>query len=190
LLLLGGGAYWERNLGGQMNRKKRPAAPFFKQLAKVARDLKDMKPGEVHVISVNANYGHYEIVVGPENSESHQRPIEINGEIHHLFVSPKDVRPMPTKRQITSNLKNTVIMKHLTIHLKDPKGDGKHLIIMDHDDNGLHAREFINLAGEDGEQLASDIEHDSKYSLAAYRIVQKDILSSFSSEELEEKASG
>ncbi|HPW44967.1 MAG TPA: hypothetical protein PKU96_01185 [bacterium] len=173
-----------------MSRKKRPTAPFFKQLAEVVKDLKDMKPGEVHVISVNANYGHYEIVIGPENSEDRQRPIEINGEIHHLFVSPEDVRPLPTKRQITSNLKNTVIVKHLTIHLKDPKGDGKNLTIVNHDESGLRAREFINLAGKDGEQLASDIERDSKYSLAAYQIVQKDILSSFSSGDLEEESSG
>ncbi|MBT3181727.1 MAG: hypothetical protein HN337_04365 [Deltaproteobacteria bacterium] len=158
-------------------KKRKAHLPFIDQLRHAIKSLKKMKPGEVHVLSINANYGHYQIVIGPEESSDHNRSIEINGEIHHLFVTPKNISAQPSKRQVEQNLKNTVIMRNLMIHLRDPKGDGKHLIIMSKNDNGLHPRECINLAGNDGERLMNELEHKSSYSLAAYRIIQKDILS-------------
>ncbi len=157
-------------------RKNKAHLPFIDQLRHAIKSLKKMKPGEVHVLSINANYGHYQIVIGPEESKDHNRSIEINGEIHHLFVTPKHISTQPSKKQVQQNLKNTVIMRNLMIHLHDPKGDGNHLVIMSKNDNGLHPRECINLAGHDGKRLMDEVEHNSRYSLAAYRIIQKDIL--------------
>ena len=67
-------------------------------------------------------------------------------------------------------------MRDLSIHLVDPKGDGKHL--KQEANNNLHARECINLAGDDGEKIIEEVGHDAGLMLAAYRIVQQDILKS------------
>jgi len=162
-------------------KRKRAKMPFLDQLRKTVESLKKMKPGEVHILSVNANYGHYQIVIGPENhgekgSDEHGRPIEINGEIHHLFVTPGNISAQPSRKQVLENMKNTVIMRNLSVHLNDPRGDGRHISAPDRDNSGLHAREYINLAGDTGEELLEKVEHSGRFSLAAYRIVQQDIL--------------
>ncbi len=152
---------------------------FIDELRKSVEELTSMKSNETHIISVNANYGRYEIVIGPEGrgkSNSKERPIEINGEIHHLFLSPKSISAMPSKNQILGNLKDTVIVRGLSIHINDPLGDGEHI---DHDgsgENGIHIHEYINLAGNGGKNLIHDAEHDDTMTLAAYHIIQEDIL--------------
>ena len=169
-------------------KSKKAATPFVDQLKKALKSLKKMKPGEIHVLSINANYGHYQITIGPAmKGKSAKRPggmsIEINGEIHHLFVDPKGMKPQPSKKQMRENLKNTVIMRNLSIHLKDPKGDGKHLVIEKNEQHALHPRESINLAGDYGEKVLNEVEHGKKYQMAAYQIVQQDILNALSNEE-------
>ena len=163
-------------------KKRRKDGAFIDELRRMVRTLKKMKAGEVHIMSINANYGHYQIVIGPEEHEvgphrkGHDRPIEINGEIHHLFVSPRTVTAYPSKHEVLENLKHTVIMRDLSVHLLDPKGDGQHLTELTNGGNGIHAREYINLAGSKGKKLIEKVEHSDKLSLDAYRIVQKDIL--------------
>ncbi len=161
-------------------KRRRENASFIEQLKRTVRSLRDMKPGEVHVLSINANYGHYQIVIGAKGvsdaqDSSEMRPIEINGEIHHLFVSPRAIRAMPSRQQVMENLKNTVIMNGLTVHLRDPLGDGHHLSD-ENGSNGLHAREYINLAGTKGDELIERAEHSGSLSMAAYRLIQEDIL--------------
>lgn len=137
-----------------------------------------MKPGERHVISINANYGHYQLVIGPSPARekaASSRPIEISGEIHHLFVSPRKISPYPTQNQVTDNLKDTVIMRGLSIHLRDPQGDGSHLAEAE-ESNGMHAREYINLAGKDGDHLIKEVQSSSTMRMEAYHIIQRDIL--------------
>lgn len=164
-------------------KRHRNNAPFLEQLKRHVKSLKEMKPDDVHVISVNANFGHYQIVIGPERKdEDRNREIEISGEIHHLFISEESVSAHPTKQQMMKNLKDTVIMRDLTIHIKDPAGDGKHLTPED-ESSGLHARECINLAGDEGDQMIFDAEHSPKMSLEAYQIVQEDIIHSFEEKE-------
>ncbi len=152
--------------------------PFLEELRGAISALQKMKPGETHVLSINANYGHYQLVIGPgpEGENKGSRPIEINGEIHHLFLSHDSVRAQPSREQVTENLRNTVILRGCKIHIKDPMGDGDHLAEVNHDGNGMHAREYINLAGQEGEHLINEMEHDERMSLEAYKIVQKDIL--------------
>lgn len=149
---------------------------FLKQLFEEVAKIKKMRPKEMHTISINANYGHYEIVIhGDDAKKKMHRPIEILGEIHHLFVSPGQLRTYPSSKQSMANLKDTVIARGLTVHLHDPLGDGKHL---EHrsDGNGMDAKEFINLAGEIGEKLIWEARHDDKMSLEAYHIIQQDII--------------
>lgn len=158
-------------------KRRRAKTPFIEKLREAIESIKLMRPGEVHVVSVNANYGHYQIIIKPIQGKgsSFERPIEINGEIHHLFLSPKKLSAQPSKRQRIENLKDTVIMKNLNIHITDPMGDGRHISTPEHD-SGMHAIEYINLAGQGGNDLVDNAEHSRKYSLAAYRIVQNDIL--------------
>ena len=151
-------------------KKKRSHAAFVENLRRQVRSLKKMKPNDVHVFTIDANYGHYQIVIGP-SKKNHERDLEITGEIHQLFVSPDSIRPNPSKHQVHDNLKDTVIMRDLEIHLHDPKGDGKSLKMADSD---AHAKECINLAGKNGELLMH--QPNRKLSMAAYKIVQKDIL--------------
>lgn len=156
---------------------KRQRAAFIEKLQHVIKSIRLMRPGEVHVVSVNADYGHYQIIIKPmvAKGSSVERPIEIKGEIHHLFLSPMKLAVHPSKRQMLENLKNTVIMKNLNVHILDPMGDGRHLSTPEND-SGIHALEYINLAGREGDGLVDSAEHSTKYSLAAYRIIQSDIL--------------
>jgi len=156
----------------------RSHASFIENLTWQMKSLKRMKPGDVHVFTINATYGRYQIVIGPL-MDNHCRSVEINGEIHHLFVSPKSISPNPSKRQVRSNLKNTVIMNELLIHLRDPLGDGKHLSIKQSD---AHPREYINLAGKKGQILLNKVESSGRLTSAAYKIIQEDILRSLRKE--------
>lgn len=163
-------------------KRRRSHASFLEELKGVVRSLRKMKPGEVHVISINASYGHYQIVIGPENHSNkggHTRPIEINGEIHHLFVSPHAVRAQPSKEQMTHNLRDTVIMRDLRVHIIDPAGDGEHIAHDKMSADELSAREYINLAGNIGEKIIHDAPHSHYVTMAAYKIIQEDIIKSF-----------
>lgn len=158
---------------------KKHGTSFIAQLKNAVHSLRHIKPNEVHILSINAKYGHYQIVIGPMKSESDDtRSIEINGEVHHLFVSPKDVRVHPSKDQVDKNLHDTVVMRDLTIHLKDPRGDGAHLQSDDKECGMIKPRECINLAGEEGEKIVKDATNGSRVSMATYRIIQEDIISS------------
>ncbi len=160
-------------------KHRRSHASFIENLRRKVRSLKKLKPNDVYVFTVNANYGHYQITIGPMNSH-HERNLEIEGEIHHLFVSPHLITPNPTKEQVGSNLKDMVIMRDLEIHLVDPAGDGKHLASRGSD---AHPRECINLAGKNGELLMRHVESSGRLPKAAYRIIQRDILHSLKQEE-------
>lgn len=160
-------------------KTKGRASNFLAELVQAIKSLKKIGPNEVHVLTVNASYGRYQLIIGPKNKHingQHFRPIEISGEIHHLFATPKGFVPQPTKKQVLGNLRNTVIMRDLVIHLKDPTGDGRHIMLIRENDSGVHPREVINMAGKEGEKIADQAEHERKYSLAAYRIIQNDIL--------------
>lgn len=156
-----------------MKMRKSPGS-FLKGLKRGIRSLRHMKPGETHIISVHANYGHYQIVIGPGNSE--KRPIEINGEIHHLFMTTNSISAQPSKRQMLKNLKDTIIMRELQVHLSDPKGDGRHLEKPAEKDERVHIRECINMAGRKGEEIIEESCHSNRLPMAAYRIIQNDVL--------------
>jgi hypothetical protein len=160
-------------------KNKRSHASFVENLRHKVRSLKKLRPQDVHVFTIDANYGHYQIVIGPKKGHN-QRDVEITGEIHHLFVSPYSITANPTRHEIYENMKNTIIMRNLEIHLHDPKGDGKNLLMKD---CKAHPREYINLAGKNGLLLMKHIEGSRRLSHAAYKIIQEDILRSLKKEE-------
>ena len=147
---------------------------FIKKLKQKIRELRHMKQGEIHVLTVNANYGRYKIVVGPIKDQNHI-PVERDGEIHHLFISNNDITPNPTKEEINSNLKHTVMMKDLMVHINDPSGDGYNLGL---GRSGVKPRECINFAGKKGDEMVRNINLHGMLSKATYKIIQEDILKS------------
>ncbi|MFH1874143.1 MAG: hypothetical protein ABH859_03035 [Pseudomonadota bacterium] len=154
--------------------KKSNKRHFIEQLKKQIEDLGALKTGEIHVITVNANYGRYKLVVGPIKDQQNY-PIEIDGEIHHLFVSPKAITPNPSKKEVQENLKHSVIMKDLEVHLNDPNGDGHSLR---HSRCKVEPKEYINFAGQAGKEMLNSINSHGRLSNAAYRIIQDDIIRS------------
>jgi hypothetical protein len=161
----------------------RSHASFIGTLRHKIRSLKRLGPNDVYVFTVNANYGHYQITVGPMN-DHRKREVEIKGEMHHLFVTPHSIAPNPAKKQVNCTMRNTVVMRNLEVHLVDPEGDGKHLSTKSSD---ARPREYINLAGKNGELLMRNLESGTRLQKAIYGIIQKDILNSL---ELEETSEG
>ncbi len=166
-----------------MKKRAKPKT-FLKELSGLVRALKEMKPDETHILNIDANYGHYQLVIGPHMkgaSRNGDRPIEIDGEIHHLFVTPDEIRAYPSKNQVMENLKDTVIMRRLHVHLMDPTGDGEQLDSSPGEENMLEAKEYINLAGKDGERIIERFEKNNAVSQDTYRIIQQDIIKALKS---------
>lgn len=158
---------------------------FLKVLMEYDPSLKKMRPKEIRVFNVNANYGTYQVKIGPEHSpltcrqlktKTHSRPIEIHGELHHLFIeNGHNVSAMPSHDAIDNNLKGTVIIKGLTVHLRDENGNGAAIGDIMNAVHAVEARERINLAGENGEKAVSSLEQTGKLAKETYRIIQSDI---------------
>lgn len=159
------------------NRQQR----FFEELKTIVRSLQHMKPEEVHIIQVRANYGTYQIVIGPESAlafNRHARPLEIRGEIPHLFMTPDQITPIPSNHQIAQHMKDTIIMRGLTVHILDEQGDGEHITRSDGESEAVKVREYINLAGDKGKKMLQKVESQGLLPKATYGIIQEDILHS------------
>lgn len=145
---------------------------------KSSRSLHRLKPKEMTIFNVMGNFGNYQITIGAEEGKNHTRPIEINGKIHHLFVTRDHIEPIPTATEVKNNLKGTIIMNDVTVHLFDKNGEGKKVVIERSERDGAHAREQINLAGDEGNKIMHESEATGKLANETYHIVQEDILRS------------
>lgn len=157
-----------------IQRKKK----FIDELREVVISLKRMKPNDVHIIHVRASYGNYQLVIGPTGPgrKKELRPIEINGNLHHLFISPEKVTANPTHRQVENYMRDTVIMRDVTIHILDSAGEGKEISASRGHLSPVLAKEYINLAGPDGDSMLKIKEMNGELTKAAYHIIQSDIL--------------
>lgn len=159
-----------------------------KLLERVHLDL-NLPPNEVHVFNVHASYGHYQVMIGPadkvlkrKKEQASGRALEINGAMHHLFVTKNHVTPHPSHRQIHNNLKGCIIMRDLTIHIKDPTGKGSK-VVKDRREQAVECREKINLAGNDGEKILKRMELTGRLAKDTYKIVQEDILNALTNKQ-------
>jgi len=169
----------------QRTKAKAPKS-FLKILMAYDPTLKKMRPKEIRVFNVNANYGTYQIKVGPEHSpltcrqlktKTHSRPIEVHGELHHIFIeNGNNISAMPSHDAIDNNLKGTVIIKGLSIHLRDEQGNGYEIKDLPNAMHTVEARERINLAGENGERAVVSLEQTGRLAKETYRIIQSDIM--------------
>lgn len=159
---------------------------FLEKLMERVQLAEKMDPNEIHVFNVHASYGHYQITIGPvakvlQQRRSH-RPVEINGAMHHLFVTKNHIAPHPTHQQIHNNLKGCVIMRDLTLHLKDPTGSGRKVDPVNRT-RAIEAREKINLAGEKGNEMLKKLTYTGKLAKDTYKIVQEDILTALTNKQ-------
>lgn len=150
---------------------------FSSILMKNEKRLKRLKPKEIVIFNVHGTYGDYQIKIGPEDKR-HRRSVEINGKVHHLFISKQHVEPLPTHDEIHNNMRGTIIMNEVTVHLFDEKGDGRAVKIQRPSIDGAHARENINLAGKTGEKALHEFEKSGRLANETYHIVQDDVLKS------------
>lgn len=163
---------------------------FIRKLAKSAVELKKLKNREVRIFNVIANFGSYQVIVGPEYSKEeceklhvkiHSRRLEINGYMHHLFVNSRGVSALPDEDEISSNLRGSVIMKDIVIHIVDQDGCGSRVLIERLDRDGVQDKRRINLAGENGDSMIKKYKMSGRLDNDAYRIIQEDILKALKS---------
>lgn len=159
--------------------RHREIISFLEKLLERVKLSPNLPPNEVHVFNVHASFGHYQVIIGPAQKilkkDHPARPVEINGALHHLFVTKNHVAPHPSQKQIHNNLKGCVIMRDLSLHIKDPTGAGRKLAIGNKLE-AVQAREKINLAGGEGDQFVKRMEQTGKLVKDTYKIVQEDIL--------------
>lgn len=162
-----------------MIKSRKELISFLEKLIQRIRLSPNLPPNEVHVFNVHAAYGHYQIIIGPaekiQKSKNPKRPVEINGNMHHLFVTKNHVSAHPSHKQIHDNLKGCIVMRDLTLHLIDPTGSG-HKLDGKTKVGGITAREKINLAGDEGNRFLNRMLHTGKLAKDTYKIVQEDIL--------------
>jgi len=158
---------------------------FLGELLRKKKELASLKKREVSVFNVRGNYGDYQVKLGPLDEKRHTRPIEINGEVHHLFLTHNKILPLPTHEDIKNNMRGTVIMSEVTVHLFDNEGKGRAVAIKKPKIDGAHPRNEINLAGKEGDDALHRMEANGKLAEETYRIVQEDILKSLKWSELQ-----
>lgn len=167
----------------------RELTSFLEKLLERVRLDPHLPRNEVHVFNVHAAYGHYQIMIGPadkilkkKREVGWNRPVEINGAMHHLFVTKNHVTPHPSHQQVHNNLKGCIILRNLTIHIKDPTGSGRKIdkTLKEH---AIESREKINLAGPDGDKILKRMSHTGKLAKDTYKIVQEDILNALANKQ-------
>jgi hypothetical protein len=84
--------------------------------------------------------------------------------------------PLPTHEDIVNNMRGTIIMNEVVVHLFDSDGKGTKVLIKKPQIDGAHPRVNINLAGKEGEQRLQKLDASGKLAEETYEIVQKDIL--------------
>ncbi len=165
-----------------------PRHTFLARLRRVLPALRSLSSQDSTSFMVNAQYGQYQITIGPEYSATqcrkrhiplHSRPIKIEGEIDHLFLEPNQVTPLPSREQVNNQLRTSVVINGVRVHIFDVTGDGTPF----RPDPGTQAkveiRQTINLAGAEGEDRLVNYQRSGVLARETYRIIQEDILRLF-----------
>lgn len=158
-----------------MKKEKAKPEKLFQKLREVVSPLKNIKENEVHILNIRANYGNYQVIIAPSKEAANKHKLEINGQIHHLFVSPDRISAKPSELQVKHHMKDTIILRDLNVHLVD-KGRTHKPETAAGWKHAVEVREKINLAGKEGSNLLQNIESNGKLSKAAYDIIEEDII--------------
>lgn len=158
---------------------------FLARLRRAFPRLRELRPHESTSFALNAYYGQYTITIGPEYSleqcrqlqlKTASRPIEVSGEVDHLFLEGDHVTALPSKEAIEGRLKATVIIHDLEVHICDPRGDGGHILIESRQTEPLRFRKTTNLAGGSGARQLDQLHKNGTLTHKAYQIIQDDIV--------------
>ena len=160
----------------------RYVSPFVKMLHEAFPHLRALDSRAIFLFSIHTRHGHYQIKVGPTHSPpeckemgipKYSRPIEITGELHHMFLSGYSVTLKPHTRQPPNNLRGAIIMKHVLLHFIDRHGQGDSHIPMV--DSHIQPREKINLSGPNGDTKLEEIRQSGQLAHRVYSIIREDI---------------
>lgn len=158
---------------------------FWSRLRRAIPSLRRLKPADRKVIEITANFGKYSVVIGAEYPDTEcrrralplrTRPLEIHGTIDHLFVESDHIGPFPTRTAVDRQLRATVIINGVAVHLYDVQGNGVATASAAEPRATVEIAQTINLAGSDGDMRLQSLQHSGLLSRATYRIVQDDIL--------------
>lgn len=168
------------------SRSKKKDLNFINKLIKHCIQLKKLKPRQVCIFNVFTKHGNYQVYIGPEcvgteckkmHVKPHSRKLEINGSMYHLFVNPKHISADPQQEDLRSNLRGSVIMRDIAIHIVDQDGSGAHIQIEDVQSSSMiEEGHKINLAGEKGDHMLERFRSSGKLMKETYKIIQEDIL--------------
>jgi len=170
--------------------KKRKASTekidFMKKLIEMCMAAKGLRPNEIYIFNVFAKHGCYQIMIGPEyparqckerHLAPHSRRLEINGSLYNLFVSPKEISATPKHEDVKMNLRGSVIMKNVLIHIVEKSGDGAEVEIRHHEMKNIQVRRRLKFINHEGEDLVKKHKASGQLAKETYRIIREDILS-------------
>lgn len=158
---------------------------FLARLRRVLPSLRTLGPQESTTFKLQAHYGAYQIMIGPEYAPAecrrrhvplHTRPIKIEGEIDHLFLEPNQVSAHPSRDGVDRQLRTTVVINGVRVNIFDMNGDGSARQTASPAHARIEIRQAINLAGPDGEDRLINYQRSGMLVREAYRIIQEDVL--------------
>ena len=158
---------------------------FLARLRRVIPTLRSLGPQESKTFDVQAQFGEYHITIGPEYSATHcrqlhvplhSRPIQVEGEIDHLFLEPDQVCAFPSRELVNQQLRTTVVINGVRVHIFDLHGDGASYRANPTPASRVEIRQAINLAGPEGEDRLVNYQRSGALTRETYRIIQEDVL--------------
>lgn len=172
--------------GKKSKKKLSPKEQFIRKIVRHCLQIKRLRANEIFIFNVIAKHGSYQIIIGPEQSalksksitsDPHARKVEIAGTMHHLFVNPQTISPSPSQEDIRTNLKGSIIMKEVVIHIIDQQGKTSTVKIEKFKQNSFESKKHIDLYGGKSRDLLSKLKSSGKLESNTYEIIQEDILS-------------
>lgn len=161
------------------------ARSFLVRLRQVVPALRDLAARESQVVTVEALYGRYRLVVGPEYTAQecrqrglprHSRPIEVAATLDHLIVDGERVSAVPEQPTVDRHLQGTVVIHGVTVHVYDLEGKGKSVACDRAPSHGIEFAEVINLGGDGATAAVEALRTSGRLTHEAYRIIQADLL--------------
>ena len=161
-----------------MNKEK----AFVEELVKRQSEGHEIGQRDVMVFNVNGEFGHYSVKIGPETTSRKngrkcvKRAIEIDGEVHHLFITKGHASPFPEEDEVNHNMKHTLIVKGIRVHFTSLDCGRAKLKIETEKRSSFVPSEKINLAGEEGDKMMELLDKSSDIIHETMMIVKEDIL--------------
>jgi hypothetical protein len=162
-----------------------PKHSFIARLRRALPMVQQLGPQDYTSFDLDANYGHYRITIGTEYSATEcrrrhipprSRPIQIEGDIDHLFIEPNSITAQPLPETVAGHLKATVVIQGVRVHISDPDGDGRMIEMEAIPRDEIDISQTINMAGKEGQARLQGLLKSGQLTQEAYRIIQEDVI--------------